>query len=203
MPEKDPNPRIVQKEKKSIFTTIGRYGRDAGWLLLNKKQKQERLNFAVNLIKDLPVTHARISYVGIGDKIGYPGVPFPKIVKMVERLIKDGEIDAHIDEGVVIFQKHSLEITLPPDTQELLEIIKSNTEDIKSDLDAYIALIEQMFDKQENLEEFLRERLAADFAKIKDAWQQFKAGEINRRELIKKGMAVFGKKFVKIIVRKG
>ena len=50
MPEKDQKSKIVEKEKKSVFNTIGRYGRDAGWLLLNKKKKKERLEYAKNLI---------------------------------------------------------------------------------------------------------------------------------------------------------
>ena len=192
----------ITRETKNLFATAGRYMRDIGWLFLTKKLKKERIEYAKQLIRALPTTHKEIKLITIGDKIGFPGVPYPKLVKLVEQMIRDGEIDAQMHDDLVVFQKDSLEITLPPEAQELLEIIKSNTDEIKSDLEANIVLIESYFDKQDDLEEFLRERLASDFAKIKDSWQQFKSGEINRKELIKKGMAVFGKKFVKIIVRK-
>lgn len=69
-------------------------------------------------------------------------------------------------------------------------------------LDDIISNIDQIFDKTDNLEEYLKSRLASDFEKIKDRWQDYKAGKIGRKELIRESIKVIGRKFIKMIIRK-
>ncbi|MFX1344988.1 MAG: leucine-rich repeat domain-containing protein [Promethearchaeota archaeon] len=69
-------------------------------------------------------------------------------------------------------------------------------------LDDIILNIDQIFDKTDNLEEYLKSHLASDFEKIKDKWQDYKSGKIGRKELIKEGIKIIGKKFIKMIIGK-
>ncbi len=151
MPENNPNPRIVQKEKKSIFNTIARYGRDIGtaFSLLNKKTKQERIEQVKEFIKDLPSTHSEITLVALCDKLGLQGVPYRTLVKLVEQMIKDGEIDASIDTDTVVFHKES--------ANEILKDIRNNTE--------------RIIKQEEKLEE-KTSALQADISDIKELTSQ-------------------------------
>ncbi|MHA1521254.1 MAG: NosD domain-containing protein [Promethearchaeota archaeon] len=79
-----------------------------------------------------------------------------------------------------------------------LDEIKSDTELIKE----YTSQIENLFDQVEDLEFFLKDRLLTDFERIRGAWDAYKNGEINRKELIGEGIRVIGKKFIRIIVDK-
>ena len=82
-----------------------------------------------------------------------------------------------------------------------LDDIKSDTELIKE----YTSQIEDIFDtiqKIEDLEEFLKKRLATDWEKLKDAWQDYKTGKTGRKELIKQGIKILGKRFIKKIIKK-
>jgi len=161
MSEKEYNTNIVKKEKKSIFTTVARYGRDAGWLLLNKNQKAERIQYAKSLIKDLSKTHESIRYVAIGDRIGYPGVPYPKIIKLVEGMIKSGEIDAHIEDDIVVFQKEKITLkNLSNDIQELKEQgnkLEKTTSAIQAELREIREKIDQEINKEipENIKKII------------------------------------------------
>lgn len=76
-----------------------------------------------------------------------------------------------------------------------LDEIKSNTEFIK----IYTPLIEEIFETVEDIEDYLRERLATDFEKIKEALNDFKSGKISRKKLIGLILKLFGKKFIKTI----
>ncbi|MFX1237435.1 MAG: leucine-rich repeat protein [Promethearchaeota archaeon] len=69
-------------------------------------------------------------------------------------------------------------------------------------LDDIIVNIDQIFDKTDNLEEYLKSHLASDFEKIKDKWQDYKAGKIGRKELIKDSIKAIGRKFIKMIMGK-
>ena len=44
------------------------------------------------------------------------------------------------------------------------------------------------------------DNLGSDFNKIKYAWQQYKDGEIGKGALIKEGIKIIGKKFIKKII---
>jgi len=79
-----------------------------------------------------------------------------------------------------------------------LDDIKSNTELIKE----YTSLIEEIFNKQIDLEVYLKSHLASDWEKIKDIWQDYKTGKIERKELIKRGIKLLGWKFIKSIIPK-
>jgi len=83
------------------------------------------------------------------------------------------------------------------DFSNKLDDIKSDTELIKE----YTSQIEDIFKMQEDLEHFLKARLSTDFGKIKHAYEDYKTGNITRGELVKRGISVIGKKFVKLCLR--
>ena len=82
-----------------------------------------------------------------------------------------------------------------------LDDIKSDTELIKE----YTSQIEDLFDelgRLEDIEAYLKDHLASDWEKLKYAWQDYKAGEIDRTQLIWQGIKVIGKRFIpKILAR--
>jgi parallel beta-helix repeat protein len=59
--------------------------------------------------------------------------------------------------------------------------------------------IAENFNKIENIEKFLRQRLEfEDWKKLQDSWQQYKNNEISQKELIKSGRKRVGKRFTEI-----
>ena len=78
-----------------------------------------------------------------------------------------------------------------------LDDIKNDTELIKE----YTSQIEEIFDKQVDLEAYLKTHLASGWEKIKDSYQDYKTGKIDRKELIKRGIKLLGKTFIKNITR--
>lgn len=68
--------------------------------------------------------------------------------------------------------------------------------------DDILSNIDQIFDKTDNLEEYLKSHLASDFEKIKDRWQDYKTGKIGRKELIRECLKIIGSKFIKMIIKK-
>lgn len=79
---------------------------------------------------------------------------------------------------------------------EKLDDIKSDTEVIKE----YTSQIEQIFNRVDDLESFLIKKLGNDFQKIQTAWNQYKEGKIGKAGLIKEGLRVIGKNFIKKIL---
>jgi hypothetical protein len=82
-----------------------------------------------------------------------------------------------------------------------LDDIKSDTELIKE----YTAQIELIFDelgRLEDIEIYLKAHLSSDFEKIKFAWEEYKAGKIDRKQLIWQGIKVIGKRFIPKILAK-
>jgi len=77
-----------------------------------------------------------------------------------------------------------------------LDDIKSDTEYIKE----ATSQIEVLFDQQQDLEKFLMKRLGTDYNKIKYAYENYKNGEINKAGLIKEGLKVIGKRFLKTFI---
>ena len=53
-----------------------------------------------------------------------------------------------------------------------------------------IRALNEVFDKIEDIEEYLKSHLASEFEKIKNAWQDYKDGKISKRELIKNGLNI-------------
>ena len=82
-----------------------------------------------------------------------------------------------------------------------LDDIKSDTELIKE----YTSQIEDLFDelgRLEDIEAYLKDHLASDFEKLKYAWEDYKAGDIDRKQLIWQGIKVIGKRFIPKILAK-
>jgi len=78
-----------------------------------------------------------------------------------------------------------------------LDDIKNDTELIKE----YTSQIEEIFDKQVDLEAYLKSHLASGWEKIKDSWQDYKTGKIDRKEFIKHGIKLLGRTFIKNITK--
>jgi len=79
---------------------------------------------------------------------------------------------------------------------EKLDSIKMDTELIIE----YTKQIEDIFDRVDDLEQYLIKKLGNDFQKIKVAYQQYKEGKIGRTGLIKEGLKALGKMFIKKLV---
>lgn len=93
----------------------------------------------------------------------------------------------------------------PEKLTDLLKDFSVKLDDIKSDTELikeYTSQIEEIFEKTEDLETFLRTRLATDFEKIKNAWEDYKTGKIGKKELIIEGIKMIGKQFMKKMIVK-
>ncbi len=78
-----------------------------------------------------------------------------------------------------------------------LDDIKNDTELIKE----YTSQIEEIFDKQVDLEAYLKSHLGSGWEKIKDSWQDYKTGKIDKKELIYRGIKSLGRTFIRNVTR--
>ncbi len=88
---------------------------------------------------------------------------------------------------------------------DLLRDFSVKLDDIKSDIELikeYTSQIELIFDSVDDLEAYLKDHLASDWEKIKDAYAAYKEGTITQKELIGRGVKAIGKRFVKKIIEK-
>ncbi|MHA2127604.1 MAG: hypothetical protein ACW99E_20075 [Promethearchaeota archaeon] len=81
-----------------------------------------------------------------------------------------------------------------------LDGIKSDTEEIKVDIDQLSFLIVQLMDKQEHLEDYLKENLGSDWKKFQYTYQKYQDGEISKWDLAKAGVSKLGKLFINIFI---
>lgn len=101
--------------------------------------------------------------------------------------------------GTKKFETNSHELT------KLLREINLKLDGIKSDTDLileYTAQIETLFEQLDDIEGFLKQKLASDFELIKYAWDDYRQGTIGKREFIAESIKVLGKKFVKSLFSK-
>lgn len=154
----------------------------------------ENYSKAISILKsDIPLIYEEIPVKDLKDKIRLSeGILLSERIlkEMVIQLIKQGEIRAKLRGETLVY--------IPEDkTIEILEDIKDNTEIIRT----YSEKIEDILNKQDNLEEYLRSNLSTDFEKIKEAWEDYKEGNITKKGLIKEAIKVLGKKFIKIVLK--
>ena len=86
---------------------------------------------------------------------------------------------------------------------ELLKRINTKVDNIKSDTELikeFTSSIEDILDKFDDMENYLKDRLASDWEKIRNSWTEYKIGEIGKRELIKRGIKGLGKKFIFVML---
>lgn len=126
------------------------------------------------------------------------GIEIHDLEEIVEDLIFSGKIKAKIRKDGIVFIEENPLIGIALETVDVLHEIKDDTELIS----LYTSYIEDVFDKTENIEEFLKSHLASEFEKIRNAWQDYKEGKIEKKEFIKTGIKEIGKKFVKIFIKK-
>ncbi|KKM80035.1 hypothetical protein LCGC14_1343930 [marine sediment metagenome] len=164
----------------------------------NKRQKQqeyeETKEKTINYIKNASSVFEEITFSKI---ILKTGIDPNDVEEIVEDLIFSGDINAKIRKNGIVFIEENPLIDIALATVDVLQDIKDDTELISY----YTSYIEDIFDKTEDIEEFLKSHLANEFEKIRNAWQDYKDGKINRKELIKIGIKQVGKKFVKIFIR--
>ncbi len=67
-------------------------------------------------------------------------------------------------------------------------------------LDEIANNIEKILENQDNIEDFLMKKLGSDWDIIKDAWKDYKEGQINKKQLIFKCIRQVGVKFIKKII---
>ena len=89
---------------------------------------------------------------------------------------------------------------------DILRDISSKCDDIKSDTELiieYSSQIEELFTKLgklDDIEEYLKQKLASNWEKIKDIWKKYKTKEIDLKTFLKEGLKIIGKKFIKLIL---
>ena len=85
----------------------------------------------------------------------------------------------------------------------ILKDLDAKLDSIKSDtelLEEYGYLIETMFDKTWDIEAYLKRHLATDWERIKDTWKAYKAGSIDKKEVVKRAIKGLGKNFIKVMI---
>lgn len=65
-------------------------------------------------------------------------------------------------------------------------------------LEEVAANLEILLERQEITEAYLKEHLGTDWEKVKDYWQQYKEGKIGKKALLKFGLKIAGKGFLKM-----
>ncbi|MHA1235115.1 MAG: tetratricopeptide repeat protein [Promethearchaeota archaeon] len=80
-----------------------------------------------------------------------------------------------------------------------LDEIKSDTQLIK-EYSSQIGDIFEKLEKLDDIENYLQQKLASDWDKIKDTWQRYKSKEIDLMEFLKDGTKIVGKRFIKKIL---
>lgn len=130
------------------------------------------------------------------------GIDFSDLRMYVEDLIMQGSLPAQIKGNKIVFNRlHTPPLPSEmPNLHAVLAQILEKLDDVKSDTELikeYTSYIEQIMDKQEDLEDFMIKRLGSDFDVLKHAWSDYKAGKIGKAGLIGQGIKLLGKKFIK------
>ncbi len=148
----------------------------------------------IEYIKKAAQVFEEISFSKI---ISKTGIKLQDLEEMVEDLIFSEKINAKIRKDGIVFIEENPLIDIALETVDVLYGIKDDTQLISK----YTSYIEDIFDKTENIEEYLKTHLASEFEKIQNSWQDYKEGKIEKREFIKIGIREIGKKFVKIFLK--
>ena len=157
--------------------------------------RKEALKEKVNdTLINLSKAYEELTIQEIVAKIGYKSLQkLEEIRKIIEDLLFEGKLNARIRSDSIVFGKHFEEKTV-----EILTDIKDDTELIKQ----YTAQLEEILDKTEDIEIYLKTHLASDYEKIKDKIDDYKRGKINRRELAKQILKSLGKTVGKVLIKK-
>jgi len=167
--------------------------------LNTKKEDEEKYEETkvktIEYIKKAAQVFEEISFSKILSKTG---IRLQDLEEIVEDLIFSGKINAKIRKDGIAFIEENPLIDIALETVDVLYGIKDDTQLISQ----YTSYIEEVFDKTEDIEEYLKSHLASEFEKIRKSWQDYKEGKIEKREFIKLGIRELGKKFVKIFLKK-
>lgn len=160
----------------------------------NEEIYEETKMKTIEYIKKAAQVFEEISFSKI---ISKTGIKLQDLEEMVEDLIFSEKINAKIRKDGIAFIEENPLIDIALETVDVLYGIKDDTQLISK----YTSYIEDVFDKTENIEEYLKSHLAGEFEKIRNSWQDYKEGKIEKREFIKIGIREIGKKFVKIFLK--
>ena len=159
----------------------------------NEEKYEETKVKTIEYIKNAAQVFEEISFSMIMVKTG---IKLQDLEEIIEDLIFSGKINAKIrKDGIFIEANPLIEIAL--ETVDVLHGIKDDTQLISH----YTSYIEDVFDKTENIEDYLKTHLAGEFEKIRNSWQDYKEGKIEKRDFIRIGIKEVGKKFVKIFLK--
>jgi len=161
----------------------------------NSRKYEEIKSKTIEYIKKASSVFEEITFSKIRSKTS---IELHDLEEIVEDLIFNGHINAKIRKDGIAFIEENPLIGIALETVDVLHEIKDDTELISQ----YTSYIEDVFDKTEDIEEYLKTHLASEFEKIRNAWQDYKEGKIDKREFIKTGIKEIGKKFVKIFLKK-
>ena len=166
----------------------------------HNKKKENELKYeetklkTIEYIKKAANVFEELSFSKI---ISKTGIKLQDLEEIIEDLIFSGKINAKIRKDGIGFIEVNPLIDIALETVDVLHGIKDDTQLISQ----YTSYIEDVFDKTENIEEYLKTHLANEFEKIRNSWQDYKEGKIEKREFIKIGIREIGKKFVKIFLK--
>lgn len=167
--------------------------------LKNEREKKTKYgdikNQTIEYIKQASSVFEEITFSKI---ISKTGIKLHDLEQIVEDLIFSGQVNAKIRKDGIAFIEENPLINITLEAVDVLRGIKDDTELIS----LYTSYIEQVFDKIEDIEDYLKSHLASEFEKIRNAWQDYKEGKIDKKELIKIGLKQIGKKFLKIFIQK-
>ena len=139
----------------------------------NEPERKRALKEKVrNTLEELSGVFEELTFQEITSKMGYSSsLKTEDILKIIEELLFEGKMNARIKKDIVVFEK-----PLQVKTVDILMDIKDDTEIIKE----YTSKIEEIIDKTEDIEAYLRSRLATDYEKIKDIVNDYKTGKIKK-----------------------
>jgi len=170
---------------------MSEHSRDA----LKKRLEVIGYETVLNVIKKYSKIYDEISLETILNKAASGSPQYKESIRIyVEDLIVEGKLNARIRDNIIVFQDIVEDTLVSMDGK--LDSIKEDTELFRE----YVSTIEEILEKVDDVEFFLKTKLASDFEKIKYAWEYYKEGRISRRELIYHGLKVIGKQLVKKII---
>ncbi len=82
--------------------------------------------------------------------------------------------------------------------EENINLIVENTEKVLQNQEITDSYIRDKFDE---VEKYLKTHLDSDWEKIRDKWEDYKKGKINKRELLASGLKALSKKFIQLFIK--
>jgi len=114
-----------------------------------------------------------------------------KQIKLTKKLLKKYE---NLETKIETIESSTAE------THDLASQIKEDTAQIKLDINEVSTILELVMDKVDDVETYMETKLGSDWQKIKNHWNLYKNGDIDKADFIKYSIKSLGKKFLGIFV---